>query len=92
MMGNKSAARQLMIDHGVPVVPGSQGSLDTPEEAQRIADEIGYPVLLKAAAGGGGRGMRRVFSREELIPNFEAARAEAVPVLATGKCILKNWC
>ena len=90
MMGNKSAARQLMIDHGVPVVPGSQGSLDTPEEAQRIADEIGYPVLLKAAAGGGGRGMRRVFSREELIPNFEAARAEAVACFGNGEMYLEK--
>lgn len=90
MMGNKSAARQLMIDHGVPVVPGSQGSLDTPEEAQRIADEIGYPVLLKAAAGGGGRGMRRVFSREELIPNFEAAKAEAVACFGNGEMYLEK--
>ena len=90
MMGNKSAARQLMIDHGVPVVPGSQGSLDTPEEAQRIADEIGYPVLLKAAAGGGGRGMRRVFSREEPIPNFEAARAEAVACFGNGEMYLEK--
>lgn len=90
MMGNKSAARRLMQQHDVPVVPGSNGSIDTAEQAKQLADQIGYPVLLKAAAGGGGRGMRRVFSPEELIPNFEAARAEAVACFGDGEMYLEK--
>ena len=77
-MGNKQAARQLMRQHGVPVVPGSEGRVETGAEAAAIAEEIGYPVLIKAAAGGGGRGMRRANSRQELIDAFDTARAEAV--------------
>ena len=76
-MGNKAAARELMKQAGVPVVPGSDGSVATVEEAQRIADEIGYPVLIKAAAGGGGRGMRKVFDPAQFCDLFEEARAEA---------------
>lgn len=60
MMGNKSAARELMQKHNVPVVPGSDGAVETAQQAQEIAEKIGYPVLVKASAGGGGRGMRRV--------------------------------
>ncbi len=76
-MGNKSAARKLMMDHEVPVVPGSDGSVHTVEEAREAAERIGYPVLIKASAGGGGRGMRRVYEPEELEKEFLAARAEA---------------
>lgn len=76
-MGNKAAARDLMQRAGVPVVPGSDGSVKTPDEAARIAEAIGYPVLIKAAAGGGGRGMRRVFDPAQLGLLFEEARAEA---------------
>ena len=57
-MGNKAAARKLMQQAGVPVVPGSDGAVDTPEQAKALADAMGYPVLIKAAAGGGGRGVR----------------------------------
>ena len=76
-MGNKAAARELMKQAGVPVVPGSDGSVATVEDAQRIADEIGYPVRIKAAAGGGGRGMRKVFDPAQFCDLFEEARAEA---------------
>lgn len=76
-MGNKSAARKLMMDHDVPVVPGSDGSVHTVEEAREAAERIGYPVLIKASAGGGGRGMRRVYEPEELEKEFLAARTEA---------------
>lgn len=89
-MGNKSAARRLMIENGVPVVPGSSGSLDTAQQAQELAQQIGYPVLLKAAAGGGGRGMRRVFTPEEMESNFEAARAEAVACFGNGEMYLEK--
>ena len=61
-MGNKAAARALMQSAGVPVVPGSDGAVPDAETAARVAEKIGYPVLLKASAGGGGRGMRRVLS------------------------------
>ena len=67
-MGNKAAARKLMQSAGVPVVPGSDGAVDTAEQAKALADSIGYPVLIKASAGGGGRGMRRVYEPEELHP------------------------
>lgn len=76
-MGNKSAARTLMMENHVPVVPGSNGSVSTLEQAREAAEKIGYPVLLKAAAGGGGRGMRRVFAPEELEKEFLAAKNEA---------------
>lgn len=76
-LGNKATAKKLMMARNVPVVPGSKGAVSDSEELKRIAEEIGYPVLLKASAGGGGRGMRRVFDAEQLIPAFEEAKAEA---------------
>lgn len=77
MMGNKAAARRLMKENGIPVVPGSDGVVETPEEAEEIAEKIGYPVLIKAVAGGGGRGMRRVYCKEDLKASFYSAKAEA---------------
>ena len=84
MMGNKAAARRMMIEAGVPVVPGSDGITQTAEAAEKEAERIGYPVLLKAAAGGGGRGMRKVYCREEVKDAFEAARAEAESCFGNG--------
>jgi len=76
-MGDKSSAKGLMRSVGVPVIPGSEGTLDTEEAALELAAEIGYPVMLKATAGGGGRGMRLCFTPEELSHNYHAAGAEA---------------
>ena len=76
-MGDKQSARKLMIENGIPVVPGSKGIIDSAEEAAQIAADIGYPVLLKASAGGGGKGMRKAFNEQELAGAFETARAEA---------------
>ncbi len=76
-MGSKTAARQLVIGAGVPVVPGTTSAVNDAAEAQRIAEEFGYPVLLKAAAGGGGKGMRVVRERRELASSLDAARREA---------------
>lgn len=76
-MGDKQSARKLMIENNVPVVPGSKELINTIEEARELADKIGYPVLLKASAGGGGKGMRKAFSAEELESAFNTARAEA---------------
>ncbi len=76
-MGNKSQARKTMIAAGIPVVPGSEGSVDTIEEAIKVAGQIGFPVMIKASAGGGGRGMRIAYTQEECIKAFETAKAEA---------------
>lgn len=76
-MGSKTAARQLAIAAGVPVVPGNTQGVKDADEAIAIAEEYGFPVLLKAAAGGGGKGMRIVRAREELAGALESARREA---------------
>lgn len=89
-MGNKAAARKLMQQAGVPVVPGSDGAVDTAEQAKALADSIGYPVLIKASAGGGGRGMRRVYDPEQLIPLFEEARSESVACFGSGEMYLEK--
>jgi len=76
-MGDKTEARRRMLAAGVPVVPGSEGPIETAEQAEEEAARIGYPVLLKAAAGGGGKGMRVVGEAAELARAFEAATREA---------------
>jgi len=76
-MGSKTAARTLAVANGVPVVPGTTEPLADAREAARVAKKFGYPVLLKAAAGGGGKGMRKVSSPKELANALEAARREA---------------
>lgn len=77
MLGDKACAKETMKNAGVPVIPGSEGSVRTNEEALEWAEKIGYPLLVKASAGGGGRGIRRINSKEELIPQVEIARQEA---------------
>ena len=72
-MGDKINARAEMIKANVPVIPGSDGEVYTSEEALTIADKLGYPVMLKASAGGGGKGIRKVNSSAELGPAFESA-------------------
>ena len=89
-MGNKAAARSLMQKADVPVVPGSNGAVDTAEQAKALADSIGYPVLVKAAAGGGGRGMRRVYEPQQLIPLFEEARSESTACFGSGEMYLEK--
>src|SRR5687768_11216610 len=76
-MGSKTAARTLAVANGVPVVPGTTEPLENAKEAEKIAKKFGYPVLLKAAAGGGGKGMRVVSQPRELASALEAARREA---------------
>ncbi len=77
MMGSKTRARQNMDKAGIPFVPGTSRGVESPEEAAAVADKIGYPVMLKAAAGGGGKGMRLVHGAEELRPALESAQSEA---------------
>ncbi len=76
-MGNKSEARKTMIKAGVPVVPGTKETVNTSQDGKKIADEMGYPVMIKACAGGGGKGMRIVRSEDEFIHHFETACQEA---------------
>jgi len=77
-MGDKARAREVMMKCGMPVVPGSDGEVDSIREAKRIAKDIGYPVLIKASAGGGGRGMRIAHSPEEIENAFNTAKQEAM--------------
>ncbi len=76
-MGDKAVSKTIAKEAGVPVVPGSTGEVATVDEAVKIAKDIGYPVLLKAVAGGGGKGMRTCFNNEELKKGFEAVKREA---------------
>jgi acetyl-CoA carboxylase biotin carboxylase subunit len=76
-MGDKITAKDTMIKAGVPVVPGGKGLLESVEEAKSLAKEIGYPVILKATAGGGGKGMRVVWNEEEIEKAYSSARQEA---------------
>ncbi|MBT3444545.1 MAG: acetyl-CoA carboxylase biotin carboxylase subunit [Flavobacteriaceae bacterium] len=76
-MGDKATAKATMKAAGVPTIPGSKGILESFEQAQKIAKETGYPVMLKATAGGGGKGMRAVWKEEELSKAWESARQEA---------------
>jgi len=77
-MGDKITAKETMVKAGVPVVPGSGGLLGSVEEAKQIAKEIGYPVILKATAGGGGKGMRVVWEESEIEKAYNTAKAEAL--------------
>lgn len=76
-MGNKTIAKQLAKEYKVPLLEGSEGNVKNPEEAKKIADRIGYPVILKAASGGGGRGMRIVEEGKDIARNFQMASSEA---------------
>lgn len=75
-MGNKSNARTMMIQAGVPVIPGSDGVVKNIDEAYEVAERLGYPVMVKASAGGGGKGIRIVRKKEELAKAFESAKSE----------------
>lgn len=75
-MGNKAEARKTMIDLNIPVVPGSEGAVYDADSAKEIADKMGYPVMIKASAGGGGKGMRVANNSEEFIANFNTAKQE----------------
>lgn len=89
-MGDKAAAKALMVQAGVPVVPGSDGVVSGLEEARHVAQTIGYPLLIKASAGGGGRGMRRVYAPEELETAFQTASAEAQACFGDGAVYMEK--
>lgn len=89
-MGNKIHARQLMQQANVPVIPGSDGAIATVEQAIAIADKIGYPVMLKAAAGGGGKGIRKVLAKEDLAAAFQSAQQEAKAAFGNDEMYLEK--
>ncbi len=90
-MGNKSIAKDTMRAAGVPVVPGSDGIVPTVEDARRVAAEVGYPVMIKAVAGGGGKGMRYVESPDELDRAYATARGEAEASFGNGDIYIEKF-
>ncbi len=84
LMGDKAVAKDTMKAMGLPLIPGSDGVVADADEARAVADKVGYPVLLKAKAGGGGRGMRRVFGPDEVEAAYNAASAESLSAFGDG--------
>src|ERR1017187_2558463 len=91
LLGDKTAARRLAIQAGVPVLPGTEKAVASPEEAHKIAKEIGYPVIVKASMGGGGRGMRVVQNATELSARLEEAQGEAKSAFGDASVFLEKY-
>jgi acetyl-CoA carboxylase biotin carboxylase subunit len=91
MMGDKVEARRTMTGAGVPILPGSPNPIESAEEAKKLALEIGFPLIIKAAAGGGGRGMRIVRSEDELATNLELAQTEALNAFKNGSVYIERY-
>ena len=91
MMGDKLSAKQMALDCNVPTTPGTKEPLKGREEAQKLAMEFGFPVILKAAAGGGGRGMRRCDTVEEVGVNFDLVKAEALKSFGNGDIFMEKF-
>jgi len=91
MMGDKVEARRTMQAAGVPILPGSPDPIESPDEAIKLAKEIGFPVIIKAAAGGGGRGMRIVRQESELAGSLETAQAEALAAFKNGSVYIERY-
>jgi acetyl-CoA carboxylase, biotin carboxylase subunit len=90
-MGDKSSAKTTMLAAGVPCVPGSEGLLENVQQAKDLAPEVGYPVIIKATAGGGGRGMRIIWKEEELEAAFESASKEAEAAFGNGAMYMEKY-
>ncbi len=91
LMGDKAAARKTMVDAGVPVTPGSESTLRSPDEAAQVAARLGYPVIIKAAAGGGGKGMRIATDESSLRNGIRTAQAEAEANFGSGAVYLERY-
>ena len=91
VMGDKAAARKAMADVGVPIIPGTPGPIEDPEEALTFAREIGFPVIIKAAAGGGGKGMRVSNEPEDFPRAFQLARSEALSAFGNGDVYVEKY-
>ena len=92
LMGEKEKARAAMKQHGVPILPGSDGVVASAEEAREWARKVGFPVILKATAGGGGRGMRIVRNEDELPALYRQAQSEAAAAFGNGDLYLEKLC
>ena len=90
-MGNKAKAKQTMKAAGVPVVPGGDGILNDSEDALQKANKMGYPVMLKASAGGGGRGMRLVSSAKDVISSYKSANQESLTAFGNGDIYIEKF-
>ncbi len=90
LMGDKAVSKKKALESNVPVVPGSKGVVDTLDEAFLVCDEIGFPILLKAVAGGGGKGMRACFSRDEVQINFEVVQRESLAAFGNGDLLVEK--
>ncbi|NLM39242.1 MAG: acetyl-CoA carboxylase biotin carboxylase subunit [Firmicutes bacterium] len=91
LLGDKARAKAVMAQAGVPVLPGSDGPVESDKELVRIADEIGYPVIIKAVSGGGGRGMRLAWNSDELLHHARVARAEAAAAFGSDEIYLEKY-
>ncbi|SFU59401.1 acetyl-CoA carboxylase, biotin carboxylase subunit [Clostridium sp. DSM 8431] len=91
LMGNKAMARKLMKEAGVPVVPGYEDVIESREKALDIAESIGYPVMIKAAAGGGGKGIRIAYSKDEFKKLYEVAKSEAKACFADDRLYIEKF-
>jgi len=91
MMGDKITAKRAAKEAGIPCVPGSDGSVDSEEDALRLAEEIGYPVLIKATAGGGGKGMKSADSKDDLIEAYQMARREAKAAFGNDEVYMEKY-
>src|SRR3954465_4725719 len=91
LMGDKAAARRTMTEVGVPIVPGSPGPVEDPDEALGFARDIGFPVIIKAAAGGGGKGMRVAKSVDDFARSFQLARSEALSAFGNGDVYVEKY-
>ncbi|MEW6715318.1 MAG: acetyl-CoA carboxylase biotin carboxylase subunit, partial [Nitrospirota bacterium] len=89
--GNKSKARQIMKKHGIPVVPGSDKTVENEDDALKIAKKIGFPVIIKASAGGGGRGMRIVHTENDLVQMYHTAQKEALAAFGSGDLYIEKY-
>jgi acetyl-CoA carboxylase biotin carboxylase subunit len=90
-MGDKASAKSTMIAAGVPCVPGSEGLLESVEQAKELAPKVGYPVIIKATAGGGGRGMRIIWKEEELEAHYDSAFKEAEAAFGNGAMYMEKY-
>jgi len=90
-MGDKAAARKLAKEHGVPTVPGSPGPVESLEEGQQVAGELGFPVIIKAAAGGGGKGMRVANDADQFAQSFTLAKQEALAAFNSAEVYIEKY-
>ena len=90
-MGNKSMARETMKKAGVPIIPGTDGVLENVKDAKKIAEKLGYPVIIKASAGGGGRGMRIIWEEDQVEPSYESAKRESAAAFGNDDIYMEKY-